>query len=212
MKTAEQLVNHTEQSIFNAVSHKSKISDEIIAMDGMSSVKCRHLLNNIATLDDLKYLEVGSWKGSTAVSALYSNNVKEHTIIENWKLGSEGIRDELFNNFNNILGYSPNIIEEDCFSFNPLDKNLKDIDVYFYDGEHEEIDQYLAITHYYDSLVDNFILIVDDINYPPVLQGTFRAIHDKKLKINYHRTLFATHNGDVFNFWNGMYIAVLSKQ
>ena len=139
-------------------------------------------------------------------------NVKEYTIVEKWKLGSEGIKDGLFSNFNNILGYSPNIIEEDCFSFNPLDKGLKDINVYFYDGEHEEIDQYLAITHYYDSLADNFILIVDDTNYPPVLQGTFRAIADKKLKINYHRTLFATHNGDGTNFWNGLYIAVLSKQ
>ena len=88
---------------------------------------------------------------------------------------------------------------------------IQDVNVYFYDGEHEEIDQYQAITHYYDSLCDEFIYIVDDTNYPPVLRGTFRAIQEKDLKIKWHRTLFATHNGDYSNYWNGMYVAVLSK-
>lgn len=208
----EKLIQHTEQSIFDSLNHKSKISDDVIALDGMSSVKCRHLLNNLGSLENINYLEVGSWKGSTAISTLYQNNISDYTIIENWKICDDDIQKSLFNNFQNILGHAPNIIEEDCFSFNPLDRGIKDVNVYFYDGEHEEIDQYLAIAHYYDSLADNFILIVDDTNYPPVLQGTFRAIAEKNLKIQYHRTLFATHNGDGQNFWNGLYVAVLSKQ
>ena len=212
MFAVQQLCDHLEISVFDAINHKSKITDEIQALPGMSSTKGRHLLNNLGSLPGINYLEVGSWKGSTAVSALYQNKVAKYTIVENWKLGSEGIKDELFNNFNNILGYSPNIVEADCFSFNPLEKDIKDIDIYFYDGEHEEIDQYQALTHYYDSLADNFIFIVDDTNYPPALVGTIKAIADKNLKINKHWTLFATHNGDTNNFWNGMYVAVLSKQ
>jgi len=212
MYTVEQLEEHVLKSVGNAINEQSKINNDVLAIHGMSSKKGRHLLNNICSLPDVNYLEVGSWKGSTAISALYQNEVANYTIVENWKLGSEGIKDELFNNFNNILGYSPNIVEADCFSFNPLEKNIKDIDVYFYDGEHEEIDQFLALTHYYDSLSDNFVFIVDDTNYPPALIGTVKAIYEKNLKINKHWTLQATHNGDGNNFWNGMYVAVLSKQ
>jgi hypothetical protein len=212
MLDINKLINHTEHSVISAINGISRLPKEVLELEGMSSNKGRYLLNNLGSLDGINYLEVGSWKGSTAISALYQNKIANYTIIENWKLGSEGIKDALFDNFNNILGYAPNIIEADCFSFNPLEKGIKDIDVYFYDGEHEEIDQYQALTHYYDSLSDNFVFIVDDTNYPPALVGTIKAIVDKNLKIHKHWALQATHNGDGDNFWNGMYVAVLSKQ
>jgi len=208
-----KLIEHTELSIIKVINNESNVlSKEILELEGMSSSKGRHLLNYLCALEGTNYLEIGSWKGSTAVSALYQNKIANYTLVENWKLGCEGVRDVLFANFNNILGYDPNIIEEDCFSFNPLEKGIKDINVYFYDGEHEETDQYQALTHYYDSLSDTFIYIVDDTNYPPVLIGTLKAIVDKNLKIHKQWTLQATHNGDAHNFWNGMYVGILSKQ
>lgn len=166
-------------------------------------------MNNLCSSPDINFLEIGCHQGSTSVSALYGNNIK-YTIIDNFKWGIEH-KEKLKFNFINHLGYSPNLIDADCFSFNPIDMGIKNVNIYFYDGEHEEIDQYQAITHYYDSLCDEFIYIVDDTNYPPVLTGTFKAIQDKNLKIKWHRTLFATHNGDASNYWNGMYIAVISK-
>jgi hypothetical protein len=212
MNRPEQLIEHTRQAIINALNNQSKISDEVIAIHGMSSTKGRHMLNNICSLEGINYLEVGVWKGSTAISALYQNNIKNYTVIENWKICPKDVQQALFNNFNSILGHKPNIIQEDCFSFNPLERGIKDIDIYFYDGEHEEIDQYQALTHYYDSLADHFVFIVDDTNYPPALVGTIKAILDKNLKIEAHWTLQAIHNSDHDNFWNGMYVAVLSKQ
>ena len=212
MFTVEQLQERLQLSMLDAIDGNSKITDDVIAISGMSSPKNRHIMNNIGSLEGANYLEIGCYRGSTAISTLFQNNLSNHTLVENWKLDYEGtVRQDLFKYFNDILGYEPNVIEEDCFSFNPLDKGIKDIDIYFYDGEHEFEDQYKALTHYYDSLSDNFILVVDDTNYPPVLQGTFKAIEDLNLKINFHRTMHATHNGDVFNFWNGLYIAVLSK-
>lgn len=203
------LVEHLEDSFFKSVREESKLTQDVLSIYGMSSAKGRHLLNNICSVPGMNFLEVGSYEGSTSVAALYENNVN-YTIIDNFKLGVEH-KDILINNFKTHLGYEPNLIDSDCFSFNPKDKGINDVDIYFYDGEHEEIDQYMALTHYYDCLADEFILIVDDTNYPPVLMGTFRAIQEKKLKIKWHRTLFATHNGDGSNYWNGMYIAVLSK-
>lgn len=203
------LVQHLEDSLFKSIREESKITRNILNIYGMSSPKGRHLLNNLCSLSNINFLEIGSYEGSTSVSALYGNDIK-YTIIDNFKLGIEH-KEKLKSNFINYLGYSPNLIDADCFSINPIDMGIKNINVYFYDGEHEEIDQYQAITHYYDSLCDEFIYIVDDTNYPPVLLGTFKAIQDKNLKIKWHRTLFATHNGDHSNYWNGMYVAVLSK-
>jgi hypothetical protein len=204
------LIEHLEDSVFKSIREKSKITQEILNIDGMSSAKGRHLLNNLCSLPDINFLEIGSYEGSTSIASLYNNNIN-YTIIDNFKLGIEH-KDKLINNFTKYLGYNPNLIDDDCFSFNPKDRGIKDVNLYFYDGEHEEIDQYSALVHYYDCLSDEFIYVVDDTNYPPVLLGTFRAIQEKKLKIKWHRTLFATHNGDFANYWNGMYVAVLSKQ
>lgn len=198
-----------EHCMFQSLNGESKLTQDILDIYGMSSSKGRHLLNNICSMDGVNFLEIGSYEGSTAIAALYKNNIN-YTIIDNFKLGIEH-KEILINNFINHLGYEPNLIDADCFSINPKILGLENINVYFYDGEHEEIDQYQAITHYYDSFSEEFIIIIDDTNYPPVLEGTFKAIRDKNLKIKWHRTLFATHNGDGSNFWNGMYIAVLSK-
>jgi hypothetical protein len=203
------LVEFLEDSLFKSVRGESKITRDILNIDGMSSPKGRHLLNNLCSSSDVNFLEIGSYEGSTSVAALYENKIN-YTIIDNFKLGLQH-KEVLINNFVKHLGYTPNLIDEDCFSINPKNMGIENVNLYFYDGEHEEIDQYQAITHYYDSLSDEFIYVVDDTNYPPVLMGTFRAIHDKNLKIKWHRTLFATHNGDHDNYWNGMYVAVLSK-
>ena len=56
---------------------KEKINDFILNLSGLSGRKFRSMLNNlIEKFDSPRYLEVGSWHGSTACSVCYQNKVK----------------------------------------------------------------------------------------------------------------------------------------
>ena len=64
------------QKIKNAIelanNYSSKITQQILDIDGMSSPKFRHLINNLVD-DQTRYLDIGTWKGSVLMSALYGN-------------------------------------------------------------------------------------------------------------------------------------------
>lgn len=68
----------------NALALNHKLPDWVKYMDGMSGRKYRYLINNLVEgLTDARYLEIGSWAGSTACSAIYGNNVTV-TCIDDW--------------------------------------------------------------------------------------------------------------------------------
>ena len=63
---------------------KFKITEEVLSMLGMSGRKYRKFINNfIGSLDDARYLETGSLKGSTVCSAMDGNKLKAR-CIESW--------------------------------------------------------------------------------------------------------------------------------
>ena len=78
------LIKHTEKAIYNATENNSKLTDNILEMEGMSGHKTRHLYNNICNLPGAKYLEVGTWKGSSLISSLYNNNLEYSYCVDNW--------------------------------------------------------------------------------------------------------------------------------
>src|SRR3990167_7098778 len=83
---AHMLIKHVERSIENAEKGISKLNSDILGLRGLSSSKVRHFLNNICSLEGASYLEIGVWRGSTFISALYGNAKKlSHAVaIDNW--------------------------------------------------------------------------------------------------------------------------------
>jgi hypothetical protein len=140
------------------------------------------IINNVVeSIDDARYLEIGTWAGSTACSALYGNKVKT-TCVDNWtEFG--GPKDLFFSNIDKLK--SPDI----DFSFIENDFNLIDytsigkFNVYMYDGSHSEENQYNGITKVLSALDDTFLLVVDDWNWYDVRSGTLKAIEDNNLNI-----------------------------
>jgi len=203
-------IEFTKLALDNARKSISKIDPKVlydITLPGQSMVSgmIPHLLNNLIT-EKTRYLEIGTWKGTTAVSALYNNSPAHVTIVDSWepRFGPT-TKQDFIDRCNKYLNYVPNFIHNDCFGFNPLEKDIHDIDFYFYDGEHEYQDHYKALTHYYDCLADEFILVVDDFNYEPVKPATMDAIRDKNIKVLYSEEL--SHP----DCSNGLYIAVCKK-
>jgi hypothetical protein len=205
------LIQHVKDSIANAEKGVSKITPEILNINGMSSAKVRHFLNNLCSKPNTNYLEIGCWRGSTLVSALYGNKktVLSAVAIDNWTLGGS---DEFFRNIDkylsdvNLVAYS-----NDCFDI-VVDEIVKNpVDIYFYDGEHKEIDHEKAFTYYTTVLDDVFIAIVDDYNWIDTQTGTKKAFEKLNYKVLYENHLPAAHNGDREQWWNGLYVAVIRK-
>ena len=216
MNTAEFYVNHVKNAVENATLHVSKITREcgILDIDGMSSEKVRHVLNNLCTLSDARYLEVGTWKGSTLLSALYNNLHVKATCIENF-IDFNGPRDAFISNIskyktkNNIPALE--FIEKDCFLVDP--KLIEQKNIYFFDGGHEIDDHVRAFTHFNSALDEVFICAIDDWNhkYNNVQIGTRQAFEQLNYKVLYDVALPAKFNGDRELWWNGFYIAVIQK-
>ena len=152
---------------------RNALPAEVRQIEGMSGQKYRSLINRlVASISDARYLEIGSWAGSTAAAALYGNTVKA-LCIDNWSQFG-GPRELFFANIKKVL--TPNIkfefIERD---FRAVDYNdIGSFNIYLFDGPHEEKDQYDGIMIAQPALTNQFILIVDDWNWRQSELGHFR--------------------------------------
>jgi len=206
------LIHHLKQSLANAEQGVSALSQEVLSLEGMSSPKVRHLLNNLCSLPEVNYLEVGVWKGSTWIASLYNNSstVSSAVAIDNWsQFGAP--RHQFIKSCNFFLKeMNYQFVDQDAFKIN-LNLFLNPINLYFYDGDHSILSQEKAFT-YFNPIFDNsFIAIVDDWNEPETQIGTYAAFDKLNYELLFEVILPARWNGDIDHWWNGVYAAVIRK-
>jgi hypothetical protein len=150
-----------------------KLSDFVLNMRGMSGKKYRVLINTlIENTADVRYLEIGSYKGSTACAAIYGNDAKLSCIDTFIWSSSQELKDNI------ALASTKNVdfklFEQD---FRTIDySNIGKYNIYMYDGPHDERDQFDGILIAQPALEDKFLLIVDDWNGSHVQNGTINAM------------------------------------
>lgn len=220
MEKKDLYISHIEKALNDAENKISKINEDILKIDGMTGCKTRHFYNNIVNINDSRYLEIGSWKGSSVSAAMFENNATI-VVIDDFSEISKDFQNCLIENIekykgnNNVVFYN-----EDCFSINLL--KLPKFNIYMYDAEHSSISHYKALEYYYNNMDDIFIYIVDDWNWDGVRYGTIQAINNLNLKILYMKEII-TNNDEKsneewidnkyygINWWNGMVVFLLSK-
>lgn len=210
MFNLEQLINHVDSSVNNSNNNISKLTPEILSMDGMSGNKTRHLYNNICSLKDCNYLEVGTWKGSSFVSAIYGNQLNP-IVIDNWT-EFNGPKDDFLSNVDRFCPNTKyNLIEKDCFQVTENDiKSIYDsIDIYLYDGAHDYDSQKKAITYYKNLFSKYVIIIVDDFRsdtpgWSNVKKGTYDGIQESGLIIRHSVEIISQQElSGRSEYWNG---------
>lgn len=199
-------VSHLEKIIANANEKSSKLSNAVLEIPGMSNDQNRHFLNNLCSLPDLSYLEIGTWKGSTLISSLYGNkkNLRSAIAIDNWK-EFDGPEEEFRKNIDSFLpDYPLEFFSIDCYKINK--SIFKDpINVYYFDGHHSITAHRKAFTYYNEVFADTFIAVIDDWNWNTVRLGTFQAFQKLGYSIFYEKAFTSSA------WWNGLYIAILKK-
>lgn len=220
------LIEHIEDSLHWGNLEVSKLTQDVLDIPGISSNKIKMFLNNVCSLPNSTYLEIGVYRGSTFCAAIYGNDVKAigidnwsapflvpsnpiHKITSLYKQKTENPKDEFLNNVKkygnteNINVYRANYFD---FDFN----QLENVDIIFYDGETKHYDQYTVIKKLIPIMKNECILIVDDWNWHQKEGGIIKAIDDSNLFVTFEKSIY-TKGEDINDFWNGLGIFVLSK-
>jgi hypothetical protein len=201
----------------DAMAMRGRLRDEAFKVHGMSGTKIRLLLNNLmGEVPDPRYLEIGLFHGASFCSALFKNKLRA-VGIDNWS-EYQGKRQLFTDNLNKFISEDTDveIIEAD---YHKVDYGkLGKFNILFYDASHAQKDQYDGVFLPQIAMDESHIIIVDDWNTNVVRNGTFDALRDAKLSIDYSVEVRTTFNGDfpvVFGpkseWHNGIIVAVVSK-
>lgn len=227
--TIMALIHHICDSILKARKGISKIDPnsengkQLLEYEGYTGTRTRHFYNNICRsdkLENIKYLEIGTWNGSSSISAIYENKLTG-LFIDNWcQFGGDPniFKENLTKYGNDDSSYY--LLEQDCWKVDINELNdVGPFNIYLFDGDHAELDHFESLRYYYPVLEDIFIFMVDDWNWPNVRDGTMRAIDQLNLHVLFRHEEFVSedelegmpeHHGKK-TWWNGIGIFLLSK-
>jgi hypothetical protein len=200
-------------------------------LPGMSGRKTRLLYNALCRDVGTRYLEVGSYQGSTLVSALYGNigeSIQSAVAIDNF-CEFDGTREKLDANLKAHLPSQAlddgvvRLVNKDAFEVQASDlADAGPFDVFVYDGAHDYRSHRRAVTHFADVLADTCVFLVDDYNWAEVRQGTADGLDDLRkthgFEVVFEHTVRLTQANEHTpmplakeSFWNGIAIFVLSR-
>ena len=147
-----ELINHVLASLEKTNNYDSKINDDILNIYGMSGKKNKHLINNLCSMDNTRYLHLGLWQGSSFIPALYNNTI-DCVGIDNWSTFGN-VSKEFFVNLNKYKNNNNvEIIENDCWSIDNLSLNKINILNYHLSSNESDLNKLFDTFHdYLDEL------------------------------------------------------------
>jgi hypothetical protein len=188
---------------------ESKLTPEVLALEGMNSSRVRHLYNNLGSIGT-KYLEIGVWRGASFISVCLGNDLK-YLAIDNWtEFNAEGtVKDAFKRNCLEHLG-KLNYVDQDCFQITEIPFKP---DMYTYDGGHGEAEHIMAVTHFFPMMADRFLYLCDDFGeegegFYHVQTATRKALDlvSGEYKVEKEWVLPKKEG-----FWEGFFVALISR-
>ena len=211
-----ECIETIEYCLEQAIQGNSLIPDYCLTIEGMSGLIYRKFINNfMRSIENPRYLEIGSWRGSTFCAAIG---------------GVEGVEALSVDNFSHPGGSMDAIKEnvEKCKSATAkieiLDQNFDDFDftahgkfnVYMYDAWHSEEAQRDAIIRVVPALEEISLIVVDDWNdhgyTTPVKIGTYAGFEQSGLEILYKFEVETGTNPPFPSEWHNGYAVFLVKK
>lgn len=202
-----------EDCIARADRCESKLDEGPLSVGGYTSVKIRHLLNNLGAIST-GYFEVGSHLGATYISTCYKNELElagGFTACDNFcEFNEEGRTKQQFTDNCNKYLARHSLMEMDCWKIDKL-YDHHNTDLYLYDGAHDFHSQARGVAHFARMMAPEFIMLVDDAAWDPVYRGTKAGIEMAHLEVAYEKLLWSGKGGDGAEWWNGFLVLVLKR-
>ena len=199
------------------LAYHDNIREEDYGVSGLTSPRMQKLIKRLAN-SSTKYLEVGSFLGSTAVAALSANTLKEAHFVDHWKeniqpqVGQElpkTNKETFIENVKKRKGSTVcKVYDTDMYSVDV--STIKDIDFFFYDGPHDAANTAKAVSYFAETLADEAILLFDDANWDGVVSGAKAGIEEANLSILFEKIwINSVESKD--EWWNGFFLVIVKK-
>lgn len=223
-KSKNRFIDKIKDSLRLAELEKSKLTEDILNITGLTSNKVKHFVNNLVDMPDARYLEIGVYQGAILASAMFQNHsaycvgidnfetekIEPMREIEGW-VSTPGPAQVILNqNLSKTKNKNFKILNKDLFDITQDDLPFK-ISIIFYDGDHSLETHRNFLRHYIDYCDEIFVLVVDDWNWLQVVEGTKQSIQELNLKVRYENEIRTTGENPE-DFWNGLGIFVLEKR
>ena len=117
--------------------------------------------------DDELYLEIGTHYGRTLIGAMVDNPTKRAVAVDNFsEFASDTIETDLHNNLVRFgISNRVTFFNEDCQHFLSRRTEYHDrVGVFFYDGNHNTDQGYVALFNAISFLRRNSVIVIDDIS------------------------------------------------
>lgn len=211
-------------SIDKSARAESNFIESSFDINGLSSNRVRHLLNNLCSYNNVNYLEVGVFNGSTFCAAIQNNDITAYACDTWEEKNIKPFRDDILWNLDegsidtfvdNIKRYWTN--NSNVFIMNGDIRGITEenighkINLIFYDANHDPNIQSQSLDTILNFVDDEFILVLDDANFDGVVESIRDFINSKKLDCVFERVLLTEELEDEKSWWNGVYLAVLRK-
>lgn len=196
----------------------SNFNESAFDISGLSSNRVRHLLNSLCSNEGIKYLEIGSYLGSTFCAAIEGNELEAYAV-DNWATDNlqpaeneTEIERASYQDFReNAKRYKGDskvrIINADCKNLVPEDFISK-VNLVFYDGDHSYDGQLESLETIKDLVEDTFILILDDANFAGVVESAEQFVRQNNFSVLFEQKLLNAIESDRM-WWNGLHILIL---
>lgn len=218
--TTEQKIEAIKNAIEMAKNHQSKMDQVAWSVPALSSLKIRHLMNNLGAIST-RYLECGVHVGGLFCSTIANNRLLTATANDSFASDESGeVKYEPQFRSNVTKCLPDNTIftfrKGNTFEIPPI--NIPNgIDLYLFDADHSYESQRKAMTHFLPAMADEFIVCVDDWQYGDVKVATMEGLHESGCSILFQEELVNPepytedqHLNDLW--WRGYAVFLLRKK
>ena len=112
---------------------RSKLTDSERELHGQSSIKLKSLLNNLCAKDGTRYLELGVYKASTLMSAVYGNKNIEAVGVEDFTFDYREPKKYMEEGWPNMRSHMYDTLQKYQFVDDVNSENIKIIESNFAD-------------------------------------------------------------------------------
>ena len=227
VETCIEAFNNSGKYLSNHRTYDPKDPTAYYNVEGLSSARVRHFLNNLCSQEGAVYLEVGVYAGSTFCAAVQNNDMVAAYANDNWSqpnlqparedmnLALENVTVDTFvknlqeNITTDSLDFDIKVLNGDSSQLGKKDFE-QDVNIIFYDGDNDQLKMIEFYTQMLTFTQDVFTLVVDDANVEKNVEVTKQFLEYNGLKILYERELLNDQE-DINMWWNGLYVVVVSK-
>jgi len=183
---------------------------------GLTSERVRKLLYKLSKNSN-KVLEIGCFLGATS-SAILEANPKNAYFVDHFEENTQPANGTVLPTnsketfISNIKRYKKDTACQlfACDMFAVDKEELKDIDLFFYDGPHDAFSTARATQHFASTFANEAVLVFDDANFDGVVDGARKGLELAKLNIVFEKILLNSLESSE-DWWNGLYILVVRK-